>query len=78
MAALTDNAKLLIRLLDDAFAEADENDAPELGWVYTDRKVSAGRRKLDNKHPRIGRQIERSRDYYGFRVRWDPDSILSW
>jgi hypothetical protein len=78
MTRLTDNAKRLISLLDAAFSEADENDAPELGWVYTDRKLSAGLRHLDNKQPRIGRQIERSRDYYGFRVRWNPNSTLAY
>jgi hypothetical protein len=77
MANLTDNAKRLIDLLDDAFAEADENDAPILGWVYiNDRKGQAGMRHLINKHPRIARQIEVRNDYYGQQARWCPNSML--
>jgi len=77
---MTDNAKTLISLLDDAFAEADENDAPVLGWVYaSDRKSSAGLRHLINKHPRIARQIQTRtcRDHGTRQARWDPDSTLA-
>jgi hypothetical protein len=53
---LTENMKRLYSLLDAAWVEGDENDEPELDWVYLHRADHAALTGLLSR--RIGREIK--------------------